>query len=41
MKNEWKNILGILILPFGIIALIVLLIALDIKALYKMIGEKR
>lgn len=37
MNNDWKNILGILILPFGIIALIVLLIALDIKA----IGEMR
>ena len=37
MNNNWKNILGILILPFGIIGLIVLLVALDIKA----IGEMR
>ena len=37
MNNEWKNILGILILPFSIIVLIVLLVALDIKA----IGEMR
>ena len=37
MNNEWKNILGMLVLPFGIIALIVLLVALDIKA----IGEMR
>lgn len=41
MNNNWKNILGILILPFSIIALIGLLIALDIKAIYKMTGEKR
>jgi len=41
MKNEWKNIAGMLFLPIGIIALIGLLIALDIKAIYKMTGEKR